>query len=635
MTAPQPTPQEKYVGDNATFAVEGCGGTEIGNYVFTWYFDPDGDGPAAPMALANGPHTADPTTTVAITSVGRFSTLDLTFVTQLTDGSYFVTLGDGVNLVTSGYGVLNVRDNLAIATPPQNTTVNELDTAYFTVVLVADSGVPPFSYLWEWYDGANWVALGDGTHPSGSGSTISNSGTATLAIFLSDDAHTHVPPDDGDYRVTVTDSGAPPSGPQSKTSVAGTLTVTNFMNASIQPLLVNAYTGEHIVLTCFVGNGIPPYTYEWRQDGNLLGEVTNTLDLGGADAGDIGSYQVTVDDSDVHNPPVTTAACPVDVRDLPHIVLDLVDVYVYPDLTAIWSVGVADGYTPYVYTWWLDHGFNVSAYLGLPPDMNVLALPAGMLLPYNGHTITVTITDQGSSYSPPTLLTSADSVLHIGERLAYLLQPQPYRAYSDEDPFEMSATFTGGLVLQNYEWKRQYPLESFGLNTVFLGNTVTLAVNPAGQDGSYDYFVCITDLVDTTCSNTAQVDFANHIQFTQQLHDVATVQHATGISLDVQVSGGLTPVTYQWFKDDGTKAFQPLPGENGPSLAFPDPVITDSGLYKVEVVETTDSQGHGNILSSQATLTVEKGIPVAGGLGLALLAMATALTGAVALRRRK
>ena len=58
--------------------------------------------------------------------------------------------------------------------------------------------------------------------------------------------------------------------------------------------------------------------------------------------------------------------------------------------------------------------------------------------------------------------------------------------------------------------------------------------------------------------------------------------------------------------------------------------MADSGVYVCEVSDDMYS-----VQSPEITLTVAAGVPVAGGLGLALLAAAAALTGAGAIRRRR
>lgn len=624
LTAPAPATASKYEGEAASFSVTACGGNDIANYVYTWYFDADGLGSGAPVALTSGaPHPADSATTVSVTSNGRTSALDLGNLKVGAEGEYFCQITDGTSTADSINSVLMVYHALAIDQQPASVTKNETQTAEFSVTLVGHAGMPPFTYTWEWYNGSSWDTLVNGAHPSGSGSEVSNADTATVSILLSDNGIQ----DAGQYRVTITDSGTPQTVTSDETA---TLSVTNFMAASINPATVNAYTGENIVLKVTVGNGIAPYTYAWTKDGSPIAETTDTLNLGTAGTSDKGTYKVTVDDSNPSNPPVDTNESVVDVRPAPHITVQPEDEFVYAGQYTSISVTVVDGYPPYTYLWRAFH--NPLGYPSLP----VLAAPVSMA--YDGGIIDVLITDQGSSLSGQTVLDANDVILHVGSPVNYLLQPQDYRAYSDEAPFDLSATFEGGLYLASYEWSRTPAAggaaTSFGVNTGTIPNTVTLTVDPAGENGSYDYKVAITDAVTTATSDNARVDFANHVQFTKTLSDAEVNQH-TYFAFEVAVEGGLPPVSYQWFKDDGAKAWQPITGANGPKLEFTNPVESDSGLYKVEVTEGDSAQGNATPLSSQATLTVTKGIPVVGGLGLAALTALTALLGAGRIRRRK
>ena len=90
-------------------------------------------------------------------------------------------------------------------------------------------------------------------------------------------------------------------------------------------------------------------------------------------------------------------------------------------------------------------------------------------------------------------------------------------------------------------------------------------------------------------------------------------------------------VHYAWKKDDGSKALVDVPGSaDAPTLVFPSVAVSDSGVYQCEVSDDMYA-----VLSPEITLTVDPGVPAAGIAGLGLAALAAALTGARALRRRK
>lgn len=87
--------------------------------------------------------------------------------------------------------------------------------------------------------------------------------------------------------------------------------------------------------------------------------------------------------------------------------------------------------------------------------------------------------------------------------------------------------------------------------------------------------------------------------------------------------------TYQWFKNGA-----PVADATGSSLVFAPVELTDAGTYSCEVNIPDKATV---FLTDPTVLTVlpEGSLPVAGGMGLALLAGACALAGAVGIRRRK
>ncbi|HPO16505.1 MAG TPA: immunoglobulin domain-containing protein, partial [Candidatus Hydrogenedentes bacterium] len=569
----------------------------------------------------------DSSTNVAIVTAGRTSTLNLTSLGFNAEGSYYCLLNDTGDSIQSEYGVLYVRNNLAITQHPQNTTKNEYETAQFNVVTNERGGLQPLHYEWKWYHGGSWVTITNGDHVSGSGSQVSGADTDTLSIELSGDGVM----DAGNYRVTVSDSGTPT--PQSVTSNSASLTVTIHMNGSL-PAEIRAYTGEALAITATVDNGVPPYSFTWSKGGTPIpGAPSNiTLNLGTADAGDIGSYTVVVDDTSPANPPITLGPSVVSVANAPVIVTNLSDVYVYEGTNVQLSVGISGGFLPLVHTW-REGGVPMGA-----PDNSTLDLGIVTIADDNGHAFDVVAVDQGSTISGPTTLTSQTALLYVGTPITYTRNPGDFRVYSDEPPFVMDAMFEGGLFPASYEWLRNpsgTPDEtSLGVFTEFIeGNSVVLTVNPAGEQGLYDYRVCITDAVDTACSTNGSVEFADHIEFEKPLQDT-TIPLNEDYRWSVTVKGGLEPVSYGWFKDDGAKAWQDL-GVYTSYVDFIAPDTSDDGLYMVEVSEADSTYGAGKTITSEATLKVGYSIPVASITGLAALAALAGGLGVLRIRRKK
>ncbi len=105
-----------------------------------------------------------------------------------------------------------------------------------------------------------------------------------------------------------------------------------------------------------------------------------------------------------------------------------------------------------------------------------------------------------------------------------------------------------------------------------------------------------------------------------------TVTEGGTATFTVAATGGYAPLHYQWKKDGDNLS----DGTDGPILVISSVTTDDAGDYSVEVSDSHTA----SIESATATLTVEPGASVAGGLGLAALALAAALGGMRTLRRR-
>jgi hypothetical protein len=125
---------------------------------------------------------------------------------------------------------------------------------------------------------------------------------------------------------------------------------------------------------------------------------------------------------------------------------------------------------------------------------------------------------------------------------------------------------------------------------------------------------------------------------------VATIALAEGASYDwsVVASGGTGTYTYQWNRwNPDTLMFEPVvdgafgdgayAGADSATLSFAPFTADMAGQYQVVVSDGVDSvDAEGTV-----TLDVDDGVPASGALGLVALALAAALGGIGALRRRK
>ena len=160
-------------------------------------------------------------------------------------------------------------------------------TATFSVT-AAPSGAGPLAYQWQLFG----VPLSDG--PTGTGSVITGSGTASMTI-------TPISPSDaGDYQCDVSNSCA--TAPSSVASLGvGTLSIL------FQPIPESACPGGVAVFDIFADDAATP-SYQWRLNGTPLadgatssgstisGSATPELEIDNVQGGDFGTYDCVVSD---------------------------------------------------------------------------------------------------------------------------------------------------------------------------------------------------------------------------------------------------------------------------------------------------------------------------------------------------
>lgn len=588
-----------YVGEGLTLDMSATGG--LTPYTYTWKRN------GTPIGAPNS-------NTFVLTNA------------QLSDsGNYSCTVSDSSPDpdCTSAPLLVTVVNNLGIASHPANVTKNVTEIATFSVV--PSGGIPPLSYQWQFDGGSGFVNLTDG-------GAISGATTPTLSVgplLL-----THA----GQYRCVVTDSGTP----QTVTSASATLIVTNNIACNLGVSAMNVYVGETPVFSAVVGGGNGNFSYLWERDtgsgfvtlsdgGNISGATTSTLTISPAGLTDAGVYRLTVTDDSAINAP-GSCSLTLGVYNTPTVVVAPTVVNAYDNDPVTYTATVTGGIPPFSYDW-RKGGTSLGA-----PDQNTLSFTA--TLADDGTTYDVVVTDAGSDLSGSTTVTSNTATLNVRPPIQVLgPTPNNIRAYKDDPPFALGVTASGGYTPLSYNWYLQYPplppinLAPFGGTNPILGINPAL---PAVPTGAGILFCRVTDANSTMVqSANANIQIENHLAITPPgIEDSVATRNGT-FTFSITTTGGLGTISYQWFKDDGTKVFQPISGETNPSLTFSPVVDGDAGLYQVEASDQGSTVSSNNdVVTDSATLTVVAGVPVVGAIGLSVLAAITALGGALALRRR-
>lgn len=549
------------------------------------------------------------------------------------EGQYRVVATNLSGSTTSPPATLDVLLDAFVVDDPVDLALPQ-GTPNPTFTISAAGQIPIFT-TWEYCPtGGNCSPTGDGwvevdpiDFPTAQGVIVTSGDTNTLNLITADIALV------GYYRCKVNNLVMPPN--TYNYSERASFSV-NDPGIFTQPQDVTVDPGDTAVFNV-VAVGTPTLTYQWFKDGIALSAgptatgamVSFNLDgdqltIAGALNGDEGEYTVLVTNGNAES--LLSDSATLKVNDPP--------VFVQQPQGAQRQVGdavafqvVVDSDFPVTYQWFKG-GFPLTTdgvhILGATTDtlqiLNILAT--------DEEDYTVVATNQiGDS-------TSDIAKLLVGNPLTITACTGGGPAYALSNR-TLRVTTLGGNGTRTYQWKR---------NNANVGSLITATGDPftailqrnsitdLNDAGSY---VCeITDSRGTYTSCTLDISVFPRITPATVLVNGLAVSSAEptegdSVTLTVDTSGGLPPLNYEWRKDDGSKAVTVV--GNSASLVFNSIELDDSGSYSVFL---TDS-GTDNELSNSVLLSVQPGIPVAGGLGLLALTTLVGAAGAGVLRRRK
>lgn len=203
----------------------------------------------------------------------------------------------------------------------------------------------------------------------------------------------------------------------------------------------------------------------------------------------------------------------------------------------------------------------------------------------------------------------------------FAVQPASARSYTGSaHTFTVAANC--GATLMNYQWKRDNHAAKAVQNVG--ENSPNYTIPSLTQGDVADYWCEVTYDGVKRVSATASLQVAEPLQLVGPANRTAVVGGSCLFS--VSATGGYPPLTYAWKKVGGTNILGA-----GPTLTLVSLTFDDAGSYQVEVEDD-----NGMVAVNSASLTVtETGLPVAGAIGLGLMACGLALGGLLATRRRK
>jgi len=502
------------------------------------------------------------------TLLGTDPTYTIGFANTSDNGSYFCRYTDGVTQrSTPTLSLTVVYVPLQITQHIQGGTRSEGGTFTFTVAVMG--GQPgPYQFTWR----KNGEVVGP------------NAATFTLSPLQVSDS--------GNYSVTVTSNG----GPDAVTSGPVTLTVTpNVPALSIteQPQGASRFIGESHTFRITVTGGSGTYNYTWRKNGTAIAGAPNAPEftIASIQATDEGNYSCRVTDAVYTTlPAVTSANAFLDV------VLEPLNIVEQPQSatrevgqSVTFSVYVEGGSGTYTYTW-RKNGNNISG----APNAREYTIAS------------VTQADAGS-YScfvrdavDTTLTALSDSaILEVvsATPLSIVQQPQGALKYIGE-AHTLSVVVNGGSGNYRYAWTKN--------GAPFCGcSQPSVTLSPLSLSDAGTYVVNITDQVYPELSAVSEPAVL------QVGEPLTIVTHPSGgnfyigstVVLEVGYSGGLAPITVEWYKDTAK-----ISGVSTPTLDITPMRFLREGNYFARV---TDQRSHvdSNIVTLSA---LTRSVPTGG-----------------------
>lgn len=459
-------------------------------------------------------------------------------ITGLVAGTYTVTVADA--------GGCSVIESIVLGEPAVlvgNPTVNDISCNGSTdgsVFLAVSGGTGPYTYAWN--NGAttnNITGLGAGAYsvtitdasgcsiienysvidpaPIGVAFTQTNivcKGATTGAIDITPSGGTAPYSYLWSNGVTAQDLSNVAAGGYSVT-IRDASNCTVVLNVTItEPALVLNLVGTEINATCngstngsidlTVTGGSGPYTYSWNT-GAATEDITALAP---------GNYSVSVTDANgcikslgfTITEPAPLAASPAKTD----ITCNTAD-----DGTI--TVGVSGGTAPYLYSWADDGSVTVNTRSGLSPG---------------NYTVTVTdangcIDVESITIIEPAQLTSSDVVQNV--------------SCFGESTGAINLTISGGVAPYSYSW-------SNGALTEDLTNI-----------GAGNYSVTVTDVNGCTISDSFTITQpASALSKTEAVQQITCSGAADGI-INLTVTGGAAPYTYNWSNGSTTEDLSTLP----------------------------------------------------------------------------
>ncbi|HWS87967.1 MAG TPA: immunoglobulin domain-containing protein [Pyrinomonadaceae bacterium] len=339
---------------------------------------------------------------------------------------------------------------------------------------------------------------------------------------------------------------------------------------SAQPASQTVNAGSNVSFNVAAG-GTAPLGYQWYKDGApVAGASADTLSLSDVQAGDAGSYTVTVTNgagSLTSNPATLTVITP------PSIITQPASQTVNAGQTTTFSVA-AGGTAPFTFQWKKDGADIPSATSATFSVVNAQDADAGV------YSVVVS--------------NAAGSAMSDGATLAVITPPTiTTQPAAQSAPLGSNVSFTvaaSGTSPFGYQWQKDG-------GDIAGANSDTLSLSNVQDADAAVYTVVVSNAAGSATSGGAALAVITPPSISIQ-PEPQTVNAGAGATFFV-AANGTAPLSYQWQKDGSD-----IPGANAASLSVSNVQDGDAGTYTVVV-----SNAAGSATSDGAALTVTHIVP--------------------------
>lgn len=443
--------------------------------------------------------------------------------------------------------------------PPEPLVVGDIDdwhicrNSTINFYPTVTGGYPPYSYKWYKND-----------------VEILNSNHATYTTQSAD----ATPGTTNVYKLEVTDQSLNVASNEFYVYVNSALTAGDITGGN-----VSVNIGETYQLSVNVITGSSPYTYRWESSYNgiswFVADGTYNQSTYQADISDTGTtyYRVKITDSCGSN--VTKGPVTINVVE-PLTIDDISPTQMCPGDVVLIAPNIHGGVEPYSYQWYKDNtllqGENDEFYQTLQADST----------PGSTNNYKIVVTDGVGTTANNTFITFVANALSVSV-------VDPMRTIMPGWTTNIRPSVSGGRTPYTRKWYK----DNDNTTVIYTGQGYTTPSADAVAGQIHTYRMVVTD----ACRNTAQVictvQTADNLSVS--LPNDITTQPNRAYFLEAEVTGGIAPYTYQWYKNDTA-----IQGETTSiyTTSNADAVSGTSNTYKLIV---TDSQG--NTAYDQCTIT--------------------------------